>query len=164
MGDGRDGQPLHRIAAELRGEIRRLDRCAVELADARGVLGKDSQRLSLYGIAALLETFYTAMEKVLLRVANSLGGVPEGPNWQRALLEGACLDVPKVRPPVLSEESVHALERYLAFRHRFRNLYLFDLDPEPLAPLVDSVAGTWAQCRTELEAFAATLDTLADAI
>jgi len=53
------------------------------------------------------------------------------------LLDHMLLDVPGVRPPVLSEQTVRQLERFLAFRHRFRNLYLFDLDPDLLARCSD---------------------------
>jgi hypothetical protein len=87
------------LAAELRGEVGRIDRCQAELARAERAAEGLGERLALCGIAALLDTFYTGVEKALVRIAHAFGGVPEGPAWHRALLEDMLLDVPKVRPP-----------------------------------------------------------------
>lgn len=151
---------LRRIAAELRAESSHIDRTVSEL----GTISKSisSERVALYATAALLDTFYTGVEKAFRRIASELGGVPEGSGWHRTLLDDMALDIPKTRPAVLRRETARELSKFLAFRHRFRNLYLFDLEPEPLASLVSGLAATWAAARAELEQFARFLDGLAD--
>jgi len=72
---------------------------------------------------------------VLTRIAATMGGMPHGAAWHRRLLDDAALQLPKLRPAILSADTVRALEPYLAFRHRCRNLYLFDLDAALVKPL-----------------------------
>ena len=54
------------------------------------------------------------------------------------------------------------LEPYLAFRHRFRNLYLFDLDVRLVLPLLADAPAAWSAASADLTAFAAHLAALAD--
>jgi hypothetical protein len=156
---------LRLLAAEIRAELPRIERTLSELEDARERLpATDGSRLVLYGAAALLETFYTGVEKVLTRIASAMGGVPEGQAWHRQVLEDAALDLPKMRPPVLSSRSIAALDPYLAFRHRFRNLYLFDLDWQLMEPLLQQVAGVWRATEADLRTFADALERMAEAL
>jgi hypothetical protein len=158
-----DASRLRLLAAELRAEVERLEKTVAEIVAAREeVLAAGASRLTLYGAAALLETFYTGFEKALTRVASAFGLAPQGPSWHRALLEDAALDLVKVRPPVISPETGTRLDRYLAFRHRFRNLYLFDLDSSLLSPLLADLPGTWCGAQRDLLGFAEFLERLAD--
>ena len=74
------------------------------------------------------------------------------------------LDLPEIRPPVLSLDVVKLLESYLAFRHRFRNLYLFDLEKSLLLPLMQRAPDVWAATEPELRDFADTLKQMSDRI
>ena len=160
---------LRVLAAELRHELPRIQRTVRELAEAREALERESAdpggvawRLAVYASAALLETFYSGTEKALRRIAAATGGVSEGAGWHRALLNAMTVDVPRVRPAVLTEACAASLERYLAFRHRFRNLYLFDLDASLLDGLVGDAPAVWQLTSAELAAFAAKLEAVAD--
>ena len=154
---------LRLLAAEVRAEQKRIARTVAELdAAVTAVSRPDSTRLQLYGAAALLETFYSGVEKALTRIAGAMGSMPGGPAWHRQLLDDATLELPQIRPPVLSEPTAQMLEPYLAFRHRFRNLYLFDLDARLVLPLLTDAPTAWAAASADLDTFAAHLDTLAD--
>lgn len=153
---------LRLLAAELRAERTRIDRTLAELTDALDAVGRpDSTRLHLYGAAALLETFYSGIEKALMRIAGATGSLPDGSGWHRRLLDDATLDLPQIRPPVFSESTARLLDPYLAFRHRFRNLYLFDLDVRLVLPLLADAPPAWAAAAEDLAAFSAHLDALA---
>jgi hypothetical protein len=151
---------LRRVAAELRAELVHIDRTVTEAGPL--LTSVATERVMLYATAALLDTFYTGIEKALRRIAGELGGIPEGSGWHRRLLDDMTLQIPKVRPAVLSPETARALSTFLAFRHRFRNLYLFDLEPAPIASLVSALAPTWATARTELDEFTLFIERLAD--
>jgi hypothetical protein len=112
----------------------------------------------------MLDTFYTGVERALERTARTFQSLPDGPNWHRVLLDESALDVPCVRPPVLSPGSAEAVGRYLSFRHRFRNLYLFDLDQGQMQPLVTAAGATAAAVCQDLAKFADQLDAMATAI
>jgi hypothetical protein len=157
-----NGTRLRLLAAELRAEMGRLEKTHSEISVAQDELGgAGASRLAIYGAAALLETFYTGFEKALTRIASVFGTFPEGPSWHRVLLEDATLDLAKVRPPVVCRETATQLERYLAFRHRFRNLYLFDLDLSLLRPLLADVPVVWACAQRDLLEFVGFLERLA---
>lgn len=154
---------LRVLAAELKAETKPVARVVDEIEAARNQVRRpDSNRLLVYGAAALLETFYSGVERSLTRIAAVMGGLPEGPSWHRTLLEEMTLEIPKVRPPVFSGESVKRLEPYLAFRHRFRNLYLFDLGPSVLAPLLVEAAEVWVSAQDDIAQFTSFLEQLAD--
>jgi hypothetical protein len=56
------------------------------------------------------------------------------------------------------------LDPYLAFRHRFRNLYLFDLDWQLMEPLLQQAAGVWRATEADLRTFADALERMAEAL
>ena len=86
--------------------------------------------------AVALHHAYCAIESILVRVARQIeGSLPQGPEWHQALLHAAGLEIPGVRPALLSRESVEALRRLLGFRHFFRHGYAVPLDPAQLAAL-----------------------------
>lgn len=60
-------------------------------------------------------------------------------------------------PPLLSEELAGTLSGYLAFRHRFRNLYGFELDWTRMQPLVEDIEQTLNAFESALESFLAHL-------
>jgi len=163
-----DDASLRRLAAEIDVERGRIDHATREAASAAEALATEqgspsTQRLVLYAAAALLDTFYTGFEKVLERVARTLdGGTPEGPGWHRRLLETSAIAIPTVRPPVISAETARLMERYLSFRHRFRNLYLFDLEADPIRALLAEMPGAWTAAAADLESFSHLLLRLAD--
>jgi hypothetical protein len=159
-------EALVRLAQEIRAELVRLDSTVAEAASAVQEGGaRPLTHLEIYGAAAVLHSFYTGVEKVFRRIAPELNGdLPAGPAWHRVLLENMVLDLPGIRPPVLSEESARLLERYLDFRHKFRNLYFFDLDWALLRPLLVELCRVWAQVRGELERFSDWLGVVASAV
>jgi hypothetical protein len=102
---------LRLLAAEIRAEQDRIDRTVSELDAAVTAVGRpDSTRLELYGAAALLETFYSGVEKALTRIAAATGSMPEGAAWHPPLLDDATLQLPRNRPPVLAEPTARLLE------------------------------------------------------
>ena len=67
---------LRRLAAELREEIVQIDRTLSEFKDARtALIAADAPPVVLYGAAALLDTFYTGVEKGMTRIARLFGGL-----------------------------------------------------------------------------------------
>ena len=72
-------------------------------------------------------------------------------------MSDATLDLPKVRPPILSEETAKRLDAFLAFRHRFRNLYLFDLATDLVEPLLAEAPSVWRAASMDLVEFAKSL-------
>ncbi len=149
-----DAPALRTLAAALREEVRLIRRCTQEFGAAERALQAGADTLTIYGAAALLESAYTGAEKAMLRIARVLGAVPSGDSWHRDLLRSMTLDIERERPAVLSRSTAAGLDPYLAFRHRFRNLYVFDLDIAPMISLLQRGSSAFDVACTELLAFA----------
>jgi len=144
-----------RLAEDLRAESEAVGRVVAEAREATVHGARVApDRLTLYAFAAMLHSFYTGIEKGLLRVASQAdGGAPGDAGWHRLLLEQMSRPLPGIRPAVLSPASVRLLDEYLGFRHRFRNLYAFDLDWERVRPLLEALDPVWAAVAADLRAF-----------
>jgi hypothetical protein len=148
----------------LRAEIR-FDREAFEqrLRDLEA-LGLDAvaSAADAAQAAVALHHAYCAIESILLRVTRQLeGSTPEGPEWHQALLHTAGLEIPSVRPALLSRESVGSLRRLLGFRHFFRHGYAVPLDPVQLADLRREARELAPRLRNELDQLDALLAKIA---
>jgi uncharacterized protein YutE (UPF0331/DUF86 family) len=65
-----------------------------------------------------------------------------------------CIEVPGVRPAIISIELKEKLEEYRGFRHVVRNVYTYRLDPEKVKPLVKSIRSVRKKLEKELSGFA----------
>jgi hypothetical protein len=127
------------LIAELESEIRSLGTLAADLVETWETLPTEGREKRIHesAIALNLHNFYTGVEKVFERIADDLnGGVPTGREWHKRLLHSMSLELPDLRPPVITNETEIALNEFLAFRHIVRNIYAFNLDSERLALLM----------------------------
>lgn len=149
---------LRLLMAELDHELAQIARLVDGFPHARDALHDPAaDTLVVYGAAALIESFYTGMEKALRRVAGAFGGMPTGEARHRDLLASMALDLRGLRPPVLRPSTLSAVDPYLAFRHRFRNLYVFDLERAPMIQLLDRGGAAFAAFEEDVRALVATL-------
>lgn len=88
----------------------------------------------------------------------ALGGEP----WHAELLSQVELEVPSLRPAVITSESRQRLDEYRRFRHRLRNIYAANLNASQLEGLVSQLMSTWKILKAELSVFADYLDSLTD--
>ena len=118
-----------------------------QLAKAEQELGRIEEALRLFdgmeatpaatwarrtSIAGGIEGVYSGLEGILKGIAEDIDGhVPQGSAWHAKLLETLSLDVPGVRPAVLTLETHGLLDELRRFRHAVRSNYGIDLrDPD----------------------------------
>ena len=93
---------------------------------------------------SVLHDFYTACERIFLRIAADMDGdVPQGEHWHIELLKRMAAERGEIRPEVISENLARALRPYLGFRHLFRNIYGYELHPDRLCPLMEHFESTF---------------------
>jgi hypothetical protein len=115
-------------------------------------------------VALNLHGFYSGLERIFEQVAIKVDGVKlDGEHWHSDLLRQITLDLPKIRPPVLSRDIANRLDHYLRFRHVIRNIYTTNIVPSDLEKLVVPLPQFWAEVQSQLLAFAKYLDELAHA-
>jgi hypothetical protein len=155
-----------RLAARVREELGDVARVVDETTQALARLPNEPPPdvVTLHGMGGLLHDFYTGIEKVFSLVAPELnGGLPAGESWHRELLHTMTLDLPGIRPPLVSTATEEALVEYLRFRHLYRNLYGFKLRWQRVRELAVETSALWVTIRSELEHFLAVLDNVAAA-
>lgn len=139
------------LLAEIRDELGKLRVVGDKLSEQRSRLGKEEVNESA---ALRLHNFYTGCERVFRLIARDVnGGPPDSPDWHRRLLAQMSLDIPDVRPAVISDKTREQLEQLLAFRHVVRNLYGFELHAERVSALVDLAVAVLPQFVGDVEEF-----------
>jgi hypothetical protein len=63
------------------------------------------------------------------------------------------LEIPSVRPAVISEKARKQLDPYRGFRHVVRNVYTYHISPDKMKPLAKGIRLVFKQVEKELVAF-----------
>jgi len=79
---------------------------------------------------------YNVIERLALRVAKAFeNNIDDEHGWLMELIRRLSIDIPGVRPPVLSSELVSDLQELRGFRHVVRHAYELTLKKEKIVPL-----------------------------
>lgn len=149
------------LAGRIRQEVDELANIVARAGRAGRVAQKGGEDSDLYIDAAALNLhdFYTGLERIFRQIATIVDrSVPSTPEWHRDLLKQMCIDIPDLRPAVLSQEMCAALDEFMRFRHIVRNVYAFQLDGERIERLVQDGRSLMTQIGIELEGFSAFLE------
>ncbi|MEW6233395.1 MAG: hypothetical protein AB1566_13935 [Chloroflexota bacterium] len=148
-------EELIRLAKRIRTELGELQRVVGRVQEAWRRAQTSSDDYYLDGVALNLHGFYAGLERLFELIATVIDGSrPQGANWHQELLVQMAIEVPKVRPAVISEKSRTSLDPYRGFRHVVRNVYTFTLEPTKMQQLVADAPAVFQQVRRELLAFA----------
>ena len=154
------------LATRIRHDLADLERVVerTERAVQAGRQNAADRDLFLDSAALNLHDFYTGLERIFVHVASNLDqSVPAGPDWHRELLRQMAVEIPGIRPQVISEENARDLDEFLRFRHVVRHIYAFELDRERLERLTMRLRPTLSGVRKSLDAFVTLLEELAQA-
>ena len=147
-----------RLAEEIEHELAELDRVAQRLAPLVGSTAEALSELEWIGVAAVLQDFYNGAERSFERIARIVDEhVPSDEHWHRTLLAQMVAPYLDRRTPVLSATTRDDLDRYLWFRHLFRNIYGPDLEWSRMVGLLHTLGDTHRVLTAELGAFCAYL-------
>ena len=143
------------LAARILSELKELsvlvDRAVQGLERAK----KRDDDYYLDGVALNLHGFYSGLERIFERIASDIdGSVPSGTNWHRELLNQMAIEVPSIRPAIISSELKEKLEEYRGFRHVVRNVYTYRLNPEKIEGLVVRLNTVLEKTETDIIGFA----------
>ena len=132
--------------------MRRID---VELADLLPALAPDIGSFRDYAaVGYLLHNLYNALENSFEQISRTFENhVVDVPRWHRELLDKMFLEIPGVRPAVLTDALRPLLHDLRGFRHVFRHGYDFSLDSARLAGLVASWNSRKKELFAALQAF-----------
>ena len=122
--------------------------------EKNGLLKKKPSNYLLRAGGSILHDFYTGIEKVFENIAKEVDRrIPMGEEWHSELLHQMTLDIPGLRPPVISSNTEKRLREYLGFRHLFRKRYGFELDWEKMKKLLSKIPDVLSGLENEIKIF-----------
>ena len=142
------------LASRILNEISSLEMVAVRVESAWKAAAANNDELYFDSVALNIHSFYSGLERLFEKISSAIdGSMPQGANWHQALLNQMALEIPKVRPAVISEKTRKQLDTYRGFRHVIRNVYTYHISPNKMEPLAKDIRLVFKQVEKELTAF-----------
>lgn len=158
-----EARSLIKLAAEIRRDLAAAGERLEGLRGRRGDLVAGDPVLASF-FALSLHSYYTAVETSWERIARHFdGGVPSGERSPQELLEAMALELPGLRPRVISNASLGPLRELLGFRHFVRHAYAVAWRAARLGELADLASSSHPLLGSDMDAFLGFIDTLATA-
>ena len=111
-----------------------------------------------------LHNLYMAFEHIFERVAETFENqIADKSQWHAQLLRRMSLDIPELRPHLVSDEAYECLDELRRFRHVFRSAYTVKLDADRLKLAVNRARRLRELYPSELSRFQVFLDQMAQA-
>jgi hypothetical protein len=122
--------------------------------EKKGLLKTKPSNYTLRAAGSILHDFYTGVEKIFEDIAKEVDRrVPIGEGWHSELLHQMTLDIPGLRPPIISSPTEKKLREYLGFRHLFRKRYGFELEWVKMKKLLLKMSNIIAVLKEEMNSF-----------
>lgn len=113
-----------------------------------------SSEKDAYYVALLLHNFYNAFEDLFQEVACTFeNSVEDSSKCHRELLKKMTIEVPSIRPALLSTQSFRALDRLRRFRHFIRHAYNYELDTDELSLIVKTLKDSMPAILKDIQSF-----------
>jgi len=134
--------------AELEAVVNQVNRFLKEREISQSEI---SQEAIIDAIALSLHSFYTGTERVFKVIARQIDySEPSGENWHRQLLEQMSVEVPDVRPALISSFVRVELDELRRFRHVVRSIYAYKLEAKPVLELANKMPVVWQNFKQEI--------------
>lgn len=143
------------LAARIISELKELSVLAKRAEQGLKKAKEKNDDYYLDSVALNLHSIYSGLERIFERIATAIdSSLPSGTNWHRELLNQMAIEVPGIRPAVISSDLKEKLEEYRGFRHVVRNVYTYRLKPEKIEGLVSMLNTVMAKVETDITGFA----------
>ena len=107
-----------------------------------------------YLFALKTQQFYTAIEDLLKQIAKAFENhIEDMSSYHKELLIRLNTEIPKIRPAVLSKNSLMLLDKIRAFRHFIRHAYDCELDQEELSNVQDKLRNEYTYVEDDFHSF-----------
>lgn len=154
--------------------IKELDNDFSYIEDGAELLGRAALRveasfweddLDLMVLGGCLHTMYNSFEVYFLRIAKFFENNVDQQAWHRDLLDRMTLDIPDIRPALITDRAVaERIDELRRFRHLYRNLYKTRLKAVKLRIVHEAAEGIVEDFLPMHRGFCSWLAALANAI
>lgn len=122
--------------------------------DLTAHLGKMPEKAFVIAAAYTLSGIYSCYEDIFKHIARVFENRIENlASWHSELLNRMMIEVPDIRPAVLSDETIAVLDEMRSFRHVFRNSYVFVIDSNRVEPLTRRWNDARSKIYNEIDTF-----------
>ena len=143
------------LEAELRARLADVDRIADRVEARREAFDERPEEVDSLGYQ--LHNLYGAFEQVFEVVARFFENRVAAAGYHAGLIKRMQLNIPGVRPALLSESTAADLDELRRFRHLFRHAYSADLDPHKVRRLAAGAGPLRRAFARDLDRFLARL-------
>lgn len=151
------------LAGRIRAELTEIERVVQRAPIAWQRAQESLDDLYLDSAALNLHVFYSGVERLFELISQQIDqSRPDDGQWHQNLLRQMAVEIPKLRPAVISHTTRDLLDEYRGFRHVVRNVYAFNLNPSRMQHLVEGLDHTFKHVQRELIAFANLLESAGD--
>ena len=106
------------LASRILNEIASLGVVVTRVESAWKAAAAKDDELYFDSVALNIHSFYSGLERLFEKISYAVDGyMPKGVNWHQELLNQMALEIPTVRPAVISEKTLKKLDNYRGFRH-----------------------------------------------
>lgn len=128
------------LGSHIREELSEIRRSIQRAKQAWSLALNEDDSLYLDSVALNLHDFYNGLERIFERIAENIDEIkPEGLNWHQEILKQMAMEIPKVRPAVISQDLREELDKYRAFRHIVRNIYAHNFKIDKIKDLMRNI-------------------------
>ncbi len=147
--------------SSIRKIAKDINEIALVLEDEKG----QARGSDLMACAGYLHHYFTGVESVFERVSRSFdGGLAQGGDYHRELLRSMTLEIPDIRPSIISRDLAEELDEYRRFRHMFRHAYGSELRWRKMEPLAKGIDSLTMNLLEKLSEFTQFVDKLSNSI
>lgn len=157
-----------RLIVDIKDDFDSVRKIADYIKEITQVLEKEKGSVKgsdLMACAGYLHHYYTGIESIFERISRALdGGMVLGGDYHRELLRSMTLEIPDIRPRIISKNFAEELDEYRRFRHMFRHSYGSELRWRKMAPLAKGIETLTTTLLKELSKFTRFVDELSNSI
>jgi hypothetical protein len=145
---------LRKLDNDLSADLAQLADVMKDYAAFMKRYGGQMDRHLYRAVASFMTDFYLCAESIFTAIALQLDdNAPRGRTWHKRLIAGMALEVPGVRPAVITPELAAAIMEFLVFRHVVPQAYGSVFEEEQLAALHGRFRQTSERFAREIAAF-----------
>ena len=142
------------LGSHIREELSEIRRSIQRAKQAWSLALNEDDSLYLDSVALNLHDFYNGLERIFERIAENIDEIkPEGLNWHQEILRQMAMEIPKVRPAVISQDLREELDKYRAFRHIVRNIYAHNFRIDKIKDLMGNIDKVLNKLEENLQVF-----------
>lgn len=142
------------LTQRILDELSELERVVQRIQEGWRKAQYLSDDLYLDSVALNLQGFYNGIENIFRLIATTIDkSMPQGDEWHKELLDQMAMEMPNLRPALISDNIREALDEYRGFRHVARNIYSFKLNVKKMKPLIDDIPSIFENIRSEFLTF-----------